>query len=324
MRMIARRRFVASLLALGAAPLGAQERRAVRIGVLETVPLAGNGNLAEFHRGMRELGHAEGKSYVLLYRAAEGRSERFPALAAELVAQRCELILARGTSAALAAARAGELPVVATAVSDPVGSGLAASLLAPGGKVTGLTSTVYELGPKRLDLLRALAPERTRIGVLVNPDNPASLAGWKLIEAAAPELRIRAQLIAVREPEELARAIAAASRDGVDGLHVGIEAVAAADPARVVEAAAQHRLPAIYAERLFVEAGGLASYGVSYPHLYYRAAGYVVQILNGRRPGALAMGRPSKFELVINRRTARALDIAIPPDLLLRSDDVVE
>lgn len=324
MPMIARRRFVASLLLLGAAPLGAQERRVVRIGVLETVPLAGNANLAEFHRGMRELGHAEGKSYTVLYRAAEGRTERFAALAADLVAQRCDVILARGTTAALAAARAGEVPVVATAVSDPVGSGLAASLLAPGGKVTGLTSTVYELGPKRLDLLRALAPGRTRIGVLVNPDNPASLAGWKLIEAAAPELRVKAQLIAVRRPEELAPAVAAALREGVDGLHVGIEAVAAADPARVVEAAAQHRLPAIYAERLFVEAGGLASYGVSYPHLYYRAAGYVVQILNGRRPAGLAMGRPSKFELVINRRTARSLDIAIPPDLLLRSDDVVE
>jgi putative tryptophan/tyrosine transport system substrate-binding protein len=322
--MKARRRFLAGLLVVAAAPLGAQPKRAHRIGMLETVPIAANtANLGEFHKGMQELGYAEGTGYFVLYRSSEGRPERFPALAAELARQNVDLFLTRGTPAALAAVRHGR-PVVAAAIADPVDSGLAASLEAPGGRLTGLASSTNELGPKRLELLKALAPAVTRVGALVNPGNPASLAAWKAIEAAAPAQRLAAQMIDVRRPAELAAAIAAAAERGIDGLLVGTATLTPAAQAAVIEAAALHRLPAIYADRQFVDAGGLASYGAAYGNLYYRAAEYVDKILKGAAPGALAMGQPTKLEFVINRRTAHALGLAIPPDLLLRSDDVVE
>lgn len=324
--MNARRRFLASLLVVVAPRLAAQAKRVYRIGMLETVPIgANNGNLVEFHKGMQGLGHVEGASYLILYRSADGRAERFPALAADLLRQRVDVFLARGTPAALAAARApGDVPVVTTAIADPLEAGLVASLDAPGGKVTGLASNTSELGPKRLELLKALAPGMTRTGMLVNPGNPASLASWKEVEAAAPGLRLKAQMIDLRATQDVGAAITAAVRDGIDGMLVGTATLAPASQARLIESAALHHLPAIYAERQFVEAGGLASYGASYPNLYYRAAGYVDKILKGARPGELAMGKPTKLEFVLNRRTAHALGLAIPPDLLLRSDDVVE
>lgn len=322
--MNARRRALAGLLALTAWPLGAQPRRAYRIGMLEAVPIADSSrNLGEFHKGMRDSGSVEGADYVILYRWPEGRPERLPALADELLRENVDVFLTRGTPATLAAARApGDVPVVAAAIADPVDSGLVASLDAPGGKVTGLVTNTNELGPKRMDLLKALAPGITRLGVLINPGNPVSAASWKAVEAAAPGLRLKPQMIDVRAAD-LGDAIAGAAREGIDSLLVGTVALAATSQSAVIEAAALHRLPAIYAERLFVEAGGLASYGVHYPDLYYRAAGYVDKVLKGARPAELPMGRPSKLEFVINRRTAHALDLAIPPDLLLRSDDVV-
>jgi putative ABC transport system substrate-binding protein len=231
----------------------------------------------------------------------------------------------RGTQATLAAARLpGEVPVVASAIADPDEVGLVANLDAPGGKVTGLASNAAELGPKRMELLKALAPGMTRIGVLVNPDNPGSLASWKAMEAAAPGLRLKAAMVDSRKRDALPAAIEAAAHDGVDGLVVGIATLTAAEQARVIEITALHRLPTIYADRQAVDAGGLASYGAAYGNLYYRAAGYVDKLLKGARAAELAMGRPTKFEFVINRRSARALGLAIPPDLLLRSDDVVE
>jgi putative ABC transport system substrate-binding protein len=323
--MNARRRALAGLLVLAAAPLGAQPKRLYRIGMLESVPIAANNaNLVEFHKGMKELGYAEGADYVIVYRASEGRAERFGPLAEEMVRQKVEIFLTRGTLATLAAARAGSVPIVATALADPEETGLVASLDAPGGRVTGLASNAAELGPKRLELLKALAPGMTRVGVLVNPANPASLASWKSVEAAAAAMRLRTAMVDAAKREALGTAIEAAARDGVDGLLVGIATLSAADQARVIEAAAARRLPAIYAERQSVEAGGLASYGAAFGNLYYRAAAYIDKILKGARPAELPMGRPTKFEFVVNRRTARSLELAIPPDLLLRSDDVVE
>jgi putative tryptophan/tyrosine transport system substrate-binding protein len=315
------RTLVVFLLAAMCAPLAAQEKpRLFRIGMLETVPIgANNRNLVEFHKGLQELGYIEGQSYLILYRSAEGRTERFPQLAADLVKQKIDVFLTRGTPATLAALEAGgDVPVVASAIADPLETKL------PGGKVTGLTSNVNELGVKRMELLKALASGMTRVGALINPDNPASLASWKVIEGAAPGMRLKAEMIDVRKPEDLASAIQTAVKNGIDGLVVGIETLTAANQNLIIEYTARHRLPAIYAGRQFVEAGGLVSYGVSYPNLYYRAAGYVDKILKGAKPGELAMERPSKFELVINRNTARALDIAIPPDLLLRSDEIVD
>lgn len=322
----ARRRALASLLVLAAAPLGAQTKRGYRLGMLETLPIAANNaNLIEFHRGMRDAGYTEGADYLVLYRSSDGRADRFPALAEDLLRQGIDAFVTRGTLATLAAGRApGDVPVVAAAIPDPLDTGLVASLEAPGGKVTGLVTNTSELGPKRMELLKALAPGMTRIGVLVNPANPASLASWKAVGAASRGLRLTARMIEMRRPEDLAAAITAAAREGVDGLLVGTAALPPASMSSLIETAALHRLPAIYAERQFVEAGGLASYGVHYASLYYRAAWYVDRLFKGARAGDLPMGRPSKLEFVINRRAAHALDLAIPPDLLLRSDDVVE
>jgi putative ABC transport system substrate-binding protein len=321
--------FLATALAIASAPLAAQEKpapRVYRIGMLETVPIrANNANLVELHKGMKELGYEEGQHYLILYRSAEGRVERFATLAADLARQKIDVFLARGTPATIAARDTETgIPVIASAVADPVDAKLVASLAAPGGNVTGLTSSVNEIGAKRMELLRALAPGITRVGVPTNPDNPASLAGWKVIEAAAPASSLKAEMLEVRKPEELGDALEASVKNGVDALIIGLETLAQSNQNQIIEFAARQRLPAIYAARNFVDAGGLLSYGVLYPNLYYRAAGYIDKVLKGARPADLPMERPTKFELVINRKTAHALKLAIPPDLFLRSDEVID
>ena len=327
--MTSRRAFITSALALASAPLAAQEKpapRLYRIGMLETVTIgANNTNLVEFHKGLKDLGHTEGQSYIILYRSAEGRMERFPALAAELVKLKVDVFLTRGTPATLAAKDAeGNVPVVTAAVADPAEIKVVASLASTDSKVTGLTSNVNELGAKRMELLKALVPSMTRIGALTNQDNPASLASWKVIEAAAPGLNLQPVMIDVRTPEDMSAAIEGAAKQRIDGLIVGVESLTQANRSLIIEFTARHRLPAVYASRVFVEAGGLLSYGVSYPNLYYRAAAYVDKILKGARPADLPMERPTKFELIINRKAARALDIVIPPDLFLRSDELID
>jgi ABC-type uncharacterized transport system substrate-binding protein len=324
-----RRRFLAGAFAFAAAPLAAQEKRAAkvfRIGMLESVPIGASSlNLGQFHIGMKELGYEEGPAYVVLYRSADGRAERFPALAAELVRQNVDVFLTRGTPATLAARDTESgIPVVASAIADPLEAKVVASLAAPGGIVTGLTSQVNELGAKRMELLKALAPGIARLGALVNPENPASLAIWKTIEGAAPDLRLKVEMIDVRTPEQLDARLDAAVRGGIDSLIVGVEALAQANANQVVDFTLRQRLPTAFAARTYVEAGGLVSYGVYYPTLYYRAAAYVDKLLKGAKPADLPMERASKFELVINRKTARALKIAIPPDLFLRSDEIID
>ena len=331
--MTSRRTFLAGALALTAAPLGAQEKKKSarapqprRIGMLETVPIsANNTNLVEFHKGMQELGHEEGKTYLVVYRSAEGRTERFPALAAELAKQKVDVFLTRGTPATIAARDTETgIPVVAAAVGDPIDAKLVASLEKPGGNVTGLSSSVNELGAKRMELLKALAPGITRVGALTNPENPASVASWKVIEGAAPALDVRAEAIEVRQPEELEGSLEAAVNNGVDALIIGLETLAQSYQNFIIEFMAKNRVPAAFAARNFVDAGGLLSYGVSYPNMYYRAAAYVDKVLKGVKPADLPVERASKFELVINRKTARALKLTIPPDLFLRSDEVID
>jgi len=295
-----------------------------RIGMLESVPIAAASlNLGEFHRGMKELGYEEGRAYLVLYRSAEGRTERFPALAAELARQNIDVFLTRGTPATIAARDTESgIPVVASAIADPLEAKVVASLAAPGGSVTGLTSQVNELGAKRMELLKALAPGIARLGALVNPDNPASLAAWKIIEQAAPDLKLKVEMIDVRKPEEMEAALAAAVKNGIDSLIVGVDPLAQGN--LVVDFTQKARLPAAFAARNYVDAGGLLSYGVYYPNLYYRAAAYVDKLLKGAKAADLPMEGASKFELVINRKTARSLKLAIPPDLFLRSDEVVD
>jgi len=321
------RRDLLGLLCLAPFAVRAQQgRRVYRIGVLETSALRANTeNFDRFRKGMAERGYVEGPTLVIAYRSAEGRTERFAEYAAELVGSKVDLILTRGTPATLAAKRAsGEIPIVMAAVSDPVESGLAASLGRPGGNVTGLTSASAELIPRRLEVLKALVPKLSRLAVYANLDNVAARATWKELEQASRAMGLESLLLDVRSPEKIAPAIEEAVRKRADALLVGIETVSQSNRETIVALAQRHRLPAMYAARDFVHAGGLVSYGVNYADLYYRAAGYADRILKGAKPAELPIERPAKFSLSINRRTANSLGIVIPPDLLLRADWTID
>ena len=318
---------VALVLSSIAAPLAVDAQRPeklYRIGMLERTSTAINAaNLEGFRQGLRELGYVEGKSFVIEYRSADGRDERFPSLAAELVRLKVDLILTRGTSAALAAKNAtGTIPVVITGVGDPVGQGVVASLARPGANVTGLSTLVTEIYAKRVGLLKELVPGAVRLAALINMSNPASPPQWKEVEKATRSLGLQAQLLDVRKPEDLGPAFDGAIRQRADALVVGLETLTQANQRVIVDLAAKHRLPAIYASMEF--AGGLVVYGVNYPDQYRRAASFADRIFKGAKPADLPVEQPTKFELVINTRTAKALGLTIPPALLLRADQVIQ
>jgi putative tryptophan/tyrosine transport system substrate-binding protein len=329
--MFTRRDFVvataAGTAAVAVAPLFAQEKaaRTIRIGVLDLLAEASNAAaLTELRKALQDAGYVEGKNLRIEYRSAEGRLERFPALAAELAHAKVDCFIANGTPAALAAKAApGAIPVVTALTLDPVETGLVASLDKPGGNVTGVAVLTAELETRRLELLRALAPGRKRVAMLVNMGNPALAATWKVMEAAAAKLGMQAQLFDVRKPVDIRRGLSAAKQKQFQALVMRTGGLAESDRDAVVAQAAELKLPAIYAQRSFVESGGMASYGLNLPYQYGRTAAYVDRIVKGAKPGEIAMEQPTKFELVINRRAIRALGLVIPPDLLLRSDDVV-
>jgi ABC-type uncharacterized transport system substrate-binding protein len=328
--MIARRTFLAGTGAvLLAAPLAAEAQRAgkvTRIGVLEPTSMALNAaNLDAFRQGLRELGYVEGQNFVVEYRSADGRGERFPDLAAELVRLKVDVILTRGTPAVIAAKNATRtIPVVMAASGDPVLSGVVASLARPGGNVTGLSAIVGEVSGKRLELLREVIPGVSRIVGLFNMSNPIDALQWKETEIAASSLRVQLQLLDVRKPGDFGRAFDAATKQRAGALVVGVDALTWANRRSIVDLAAKNRLPAIYAAREFVDAGGLIAYGVSYPHLYRRAASFVDKILKGAKPADLPIEQPTEFELVVNLKTAKALGLTIPPSLLGRADEVIQ
>lgn len=326
--MLTRRAFVAGGLALAAVPFRArgQEKpaaRVYRIGVLDPAPLAANAaNIAEFRKGLKDLGYEEGRNLRIEYRGGDARAERYPALAAELVGAKVDLIVTSGTPATLAA-KAVALPVVTATVLDPVDTGLVASLERPGGNVTGLAVVTSEIEAKRMELLKALAPGTKRVAAFMDMGNPAIVFAWHAIEAAAPALNLEMKLYDVRKPKKLAHAFDAAAAQKADAFVLRVGGITEEHRKSVLALAAKRRWPAIFAVRQWVDAGGLMSYGVNTSNMYSRAATFADRILKGAKPAELPMERPSKFELVINRRTARALGLVIPPDLLLRSDDVV-
>ena len=326
MRLI---RVVIPILALLATPLVSDAQTAgktYRIGVLETISPALNvANLDAFRQRLRELGYVEGQNLVIEYRSADGRAERFPDLAAELVRLKVNLIVTRGTPAAKAAKNAtGTIPVVMAAIGEPLGTGVVASLARPGGNVTGFSAVVTELEGKRLQLLREIAPRVARIAALLNMSNPMNPPIWNEIAAVARSQGLEAQLLDVRDSKDVGRAFDAAIAQRAGALLVGIEAVTQANRRLIADLAAKHRLPAIYPSREFVDAGGLISYGASYPDLYRRAATLVDKILRGANPGDLPVEQPTKFELIINLKTATALGLTIPPSVRLQADHVVE
>ncbi|MGH7302649.1 MAG: ABC transporter substrate-binding protein [Candidatus Rokuibacteriota bacterium] len=312
--------FVAASVAVEAQPTD----KVYRIGVLERTSAAIHGaNLEGFRHGLRSLGYVEGKNLVIDYRSADGRDERFPDLAADLAQLKVDLILTRGTPAALAAKHAAPgIPVVITGVGDPVAQGIITSLARPGGNITGLSATVTEIYPKRVELLTELVPRATRIAALFNMGNSAIPRQWQEVETAARSRGVQAQLLDVRKVEDLRPAFEAAVRQRADAMVVGLETLTLANAALIVELAARHRLPAVYASTEFV--GGLASYGVNYPDHYRRAAAFADKIFKGARPADLPVEQPTKLELVINLRAARALGLTIPQTVLLQVDQMVE
>jgi ABC-type uncharacterized transport system substrate-binding protein len=306
----------------GAQPAG----RVYRIGVLETrSPGLNAANMGAFRQGMRELGYKEGQNLELVYRSSDGRDERFPDLANELVRLKVDLILTRGTPASLASKRATQtIPVVMASVGDPVGTGLVASLGRPGGNVTGLSNFNVEIYTKRVELLKELLPRMTRIAGLFNMGNPVIPIQWEQVDRAARSLGIQPQLLDVRRPEDLPRAFEAAATERAEALIVALEGLTMANLRLIAELAAKHRLPSLYGTREYAEYGGLITYGPSDLDLYHRAATFVDKIFQGAKPAELAIEQPVKFELVINLKTAKTLGLTIPASWLLRADQVIE
>jgi putative ABC transport system substrate-binding protein len=318
------------LLAVTAGPApgaaGQAAARVPRIGLLRTgSDAAGDPAVDGFRHGLRERGYVEGETVALAYRWAEGKVDRLPALAAELVALDVDVIVTGGELAIAAARKAApRTPIVMGASNDPVGAGLVKSLARPGGNVTGMTILSPELSAKRLELLTQLLPRVSRIAVLYNPAFPGSRLDLQQTQAAGRALRLTLQAVEVGSAAAVAQAFADRTLDHADAL------LPLADPfftflrEPLVELAARHRRPAMYYWREFVEAGGLASYGPSLPDLYRRAAGHVEKILKGASPGDLPIEQPTKFELAVNLKTARALGLAVSRSVLVRADHVVE
>jgi len=276
-----------------------------------------------FKAGMRDLGYVEGRDYRFETRLATNDLSRLPALAAELVALRVDVIVALTTAAAVAAHKVTrEIPIVTNA-GDPVGNGLAANLSHPGGNVTGTTSLSSELYVKRVDLLRQLLPGVQRVGFLYNPDNPADQFGLKQFESACDKIAIRPVRSPARNVNELPPAFQKLSQARAQALVVTSRSMLDWR-ARVIEGAAKNQLPAVYARSVFVEQGGLIAYGPDYPDVYRRSASYVDKIFKGARPGDLPIEQPGTYELAINLNTARTLGIKVPDAILLRASKVIE
>jgi putative ABC transport system substrate-binding protein len=281
-----------------------------------------------FRRAMRELGYVVGRNIVLEYRWAEGKVERFPALAAELARLKVDIILTASTTGARAAKQATTtIPIVAFSMGDPVRDGLVASLARPGGNVTWLTFLGPELVGKLFELVRAAIPEVSRVSALWHPGGVAERTGHDIVkeaEGVARALGVRLQIVKVQAPNDLGSAFSAMTQERADALIVWPSPMLFAERRRIVDLAARQRLPAMYGAREFADLGGLLSYGASQPDLIRRAATYVDKILKGAKPADLPIEQPTKFELTINLKTAKALGLTIPPSLLARADQVIE
>jgi putative ABC transport system substrate-binding protein len=331
--VIDRRTFLAGTGAVFlAAPLAVEAQQAAkvaRIGYL-ALNLAANPHLREaFLQGLRDLGYVEGRNLMIETRSAEGKRERLPALAAELVALKVDVIVvAGGTLAALAAKQATRtLPIVFTPAADPVESGLVTSLARPGGNVTGLSILAPELVGKCLEQLKQAVPGVSRVAVLWQPGAVPERTEKDMLkgaEVAARALGVRPQFVEARGPADFDRAFSDMTKARAGALTVLGSTMFGNERRRLVDLAAKNRLPAVYPWREFVDAGGLMAYGPNVAVLYRRAATFVDKILKGAKPGDLPVEQPTKFELVINLKTAKALGLTIPPSLLQRADQVIQ
>ena len=326
-----RRTFMAMLAGgIVVAPFVAEAQQAAkvaRIGYL-ALNLAPGPLIEAFRQGLRDLGYVEGRNVVIEYRNAEGKPERFPALAAELVALKVDVILVGSTPQALAAKQATKtIPIVFTGTADPVGSGLVTSLARPGGNVTGLSNLAAELVGKRLEQLTQAVPGVSRVAVLWQPGVLGDRTEKEMLKAAdvaARALGVGLQFVEARGPADFDRAFSDMTGTRAGALTVLPSSMFSSERRRLVDLAAKNWLPVVFPFREFADAGGLMSYGPNLADLLRRAAPYVDKILKGAKPADLPVEQPNKFELVINLRTAKALGLTIPPSLLARADQVIE
>ncbi len=278
-----------------------------------------------FRLGLRDLGWVEGKNISIEYRYAEGRSDRIPDLAADLVRLKVDVIVASAATAALAAQKATRaIPIVMATAGDPVASGLVESLARPGGNVTGLSQMSVELAGKRLELLKELVPKLSRVAVLWSPQGVASTLNWEELQLPARQLGLQLHSLEVRSPNDFDQVFEAATNARAGALFLTGGPVINTNLKRIAGLAAKNRLPSMFHLSEFADAGGLVAYGPDRADLFWRAATYVDKILKGAKPGDLPVEQPTKFELVINLKTAKALGITIPQSVLFRADRVIE
>ena len=327
--MKARRQFVAAVVALASSALpiaafGQAPGRVPRIGFI-TLRSRGHELEAAFVQGMRELGYLEGKTIAIEWRFAGGKAERLPALAAELVAARVELIVAASTQAIQAVAAATKsIPIVFPANADPVGSGFAKSLSRPGGNVTGLSTIAADLGAKQIELMQAVVPKLQKIAVLTNPSNIGSALVIRDFEESAGKAGLTVQTFEAQTAEGIDKAFAAMAATHVGAVTLAIDGLFVQESGRIVKLALQHKLPFVSTQALDAEAGGLISYGAGLRQNYRRVATYVDRILKGAKPAEMPVEQPTVVELVINLKTAKALGITVPNSLVVRADRVIE
>jgi putative tryptophan/tyrosine transport system substrate-binding protein len=327
-----RRQFITLLgSAVAAWPVAAraqQGERMRRVGVLMNLPAddpEAQLYMAAFQQGLQDAGWSVGRNLRIDHRWGPLDREQYRQKAAELVALAPDVVLGAGGATAEAVHRASRsVPVVLAQSIDPVGAGVVASLARPGGNVTGFMQFEYSLGGKWLELLRELAPGVTRVGVLRDSANAAGIGQWAGIQTAAEPIGVELAPLAIGDAKEIERGIAAFERGGKGGLIVPLSSAATIHRHTIIANAARHRLPAIYTFRYFAAAGGLASYGPDLTGQYRRAAGYVDRILRGEKPSDLPVQRPTKYELALNLKTAKALGLEVPPQLVARADEVIE
>jgi putative tryptophan/tyrosine transport system substrate-binding protein len=317
------------IVSLTLAPLAAGAQLATkvpRVGFLITGSSQGVQPLLDaFRQGLRELGYVEGQSIAIEYRWAEGKYERLSDLAAELVRLKLDVIVAVATPAVQAAKQATKaIPIVMLSVGDPVASGFVASVARPGGNITGLANIAPDLVGKQLQLLREVVPTFSLVAVLWNPANPSNASQLREAETAARALGVRVQPLEAQGPSDIDRAFAAMTRERAGALLVLSDSMLIVQRERIADLAAKSRLPAMYGLRLHAEAGGLMAYGANLLDLVRLTATYVDKILKGAKPADLPIEQPTKFELVINLKTAKALGIDVPPMLVALADEVIE
>jgi putative ABC transport system substrate-binding protein len=321
-----RRHFLlTSLAGAFAAPLAAEAQRAGGRPLIGFLSESRQPWDEGFRQGLGELGYVVGQSIAIEYRYADGQFEKLSDLATELVRLNVDVVLAGGTHSIKAARSATRvIPIVMAVTADPVGSGFVASLARPGGNITGLTSLAPDLSAKRLALLKEIVPSLRRVTVLWNPANPDNASQLREAESAAPALGVQVEALGVRDSKELDKALAVIQTTRPDAIYTLGEALFSYNRSRIAAVATRNRLPSMFTTKQSAEAGALVSYGTSFADLFRRAAAYVDKILKGAKPGDLPVEQPTKFELVINLKTAKALGLTIPPSLLARADQVIE